>query len=115
MSVCEICGGHGSVTIVEKISCGGGCCEAFRNGIGMKITKGQDPEKCPNGDAAKHAAIGICSACARQRVRRLPTEFPEGYEHRPTVYKTVVPPASSPPRSSSVAHTSAPKTHTRSL
>ena len=78
MSICAICGGQGSLTIVEMITCAKGCCKATINSIGMKIIQGGDPAQC--GGAAKHAAVGICAACSFTNTRQLPTEFAEGYQ-----------------------------------
>lgn len=73
-SICAICGNHGSVTTVTMITCAKGCCKATRNQFGMKILDGGgDPTKC--GDAAKHAAVGICGACVSTKTFQLPTEF----------------------------------------
>lgn len=75
---CDICGGHGSLVTVEKITCESGCCVALRNEFGLKVIKGVDPSRC--GGATKHAAIGICGACYSKRTFQLPTEFSADYQ-----------------------------------
>lgn len=92
MKVCHICGNHGSVTIIEMVTCSKGCCKATRNQFGLKIVEGGDPSKC--GGAEKHAAVGICGRCVEEKTCGR-------YSHLPIPGGKQAPPPALPPRSSS--------------
>jgi hypothetical protein len=77
---CSICGGHGQVVSVSKITCAKGCCEALRNDCGRKTLKGKDPIKC--GGPIRHAAVAICMQCKKEHTVSAPKYH---YDSRPAV------------------------------